>query len=81
MIDVKQIVATNAVAVTPSDSTDLTNSDKVVALLVGTAGALKVTTADGDDVTFGNVPAGVLPLRVKRVWSTGTAATNIAALY
>lgn len=73
-------VATNAAAVTPSDTVALTEPYPF-ALLIGTAGTLKVDTADGDTVTFGNVPAGILPLRVKQVYSTGTSATNIAALY
>jgi hypothetical protein len=69
----------HAAAVTPSDGTDLTNTAS--ALYVGTAGALKVDTAKGETVTFGAVAAGLLPLRVKRVYSTGTVASNIVALW
>lgn len=79
MFNLKMTVATTAALVSPDDDNDLAREP--VALLIGTAGALKVTTADNDTLTFGNVPAGILPLRVKRVWLTGTDATNIAALY
>jgi hypothetical protein len=70
--------ATKAVAVTPNDSTNITPT---VALYIGAAGTLKVTCWDGTETTFGAVSAGVLPLRVLRVWSTGTSATSIVALY
>lgn len=69
----------SATAITPAD-TNLTTFPH--ALYIGTAGTLKVTTVNGDDVTFGNVTAGtLLNLHVKRVWSTGTSASNIVGLY
>ncbi len=72
--------ATNAVVVTPSDSTDLTNVSR--ALYVGTTGNLKVTLQDSGTVLFTAVPAGVvLPIRVTRVWSTTTTASTIIALW
>lgn len=71
--------AKHAALVTPSDSTDLTVTAR--ALLVGTSGDIKVTTAGGDTLVIPSVPAGVLPLRVSRVWSTSTTASNITALY
>lgn len=64
-------------AVTPSDSTDLATTARC--LIVSVAGALKVTTQGGDTVTIANVPAGVLPVCVARVWATGTTATGIVA--
>jgi len=43
---------------------------------------VRVTTAQGDDVTFSNVPAGgVIPVQVDQVWSTSTTATNIVRVY
>ncbi len=69
----------SAAAVTPNDSADLTYVTR--ALYVGTAGALKVDMSDGSTVTFGNVGVGELKVRVKRVYSTGTAASNIVALW
>lgn len=70
--------ARNAAAVTPNDSTDLTNPAK--ALWVGTAGDVKVDTHGGDTVTFANV-SGLLPVAVRRVHSTGTDATDIVAIW
>jgi hypothetical protein len=73
--------ADNAAAVTPSDGSDLANFSR--ALFVGGAGAVKVDMVGGTTaVTLTGVVAGtVLPMRVSRVYSTGTTATNIVALY
>lgn len=69
-----------AAAVTPNDSADLAYIAR--GLYVGGAGTLKVTLEDGTNLTFGAVTAGsLLPIRVSRVWSTGTSATNIVALF
>jgi hypothetical protein len=70
---------TDGVAVTPSDSTVLTTTR---AVFVGGAGNLAVVMASGNSLTLTGVTAGtVLPLRVTKVKSTGTTATNIAALW
>ena len=51
-------------------------------LYVGVAGDVKVTTAGGDDVTFTGILAGsFIPVQVLKVFSTGTTATNIVALW
>lgn len=72
--------AQNAVAVTPSDSTDLTYTSR--AIYVGGAGDLKVTMNESGTVTFVDVIAGtLLPIRVDRVFSTDTSATHIVALW
>lgn len=75
-----------AAAVTPSDTINIpsinggTNNGCV--LYVGTGGNLKVTTIGGDDVVFSNIQDGAfVPVQVLRVWSTGTTATNIVALW
>lgn len=69
----------NAEQVTASDGTDLVYVSR--ALFVGGAGAVCVITANGETVTFTGVVAGtVLPMRVSRVKSTGTTATNIVAM-
>lgn len=69
-----------AAAVTPSDSTALTNT--AAGLYIGGAGAVKVGMPDGSTPTFSAVPAGtVLNAAVTQVYSTGTTATNILALY
>lgn len=70
-----------AVAVTPSDTTNLTNVTR--GLFVGGVGNLSVVMAgDGATVVFTGVPAGAfLPIRVSRVNSTLTTATNITAVW
>lgn len=67
-------------AVTPSDSTDLTGARGVY---VGGAGDVALMALDDSTaVTFSGVLAGsILPVRVKRVMSTNTTATNIVAIY
>ena len=70
----------SAAAVTPDDNTDLTTHAR--ALWIGVAGNVKVTTSGGNAVTFTGAQAGsILPVRVARVWSTGTTATNITAIW
>lgn len=69
----------NAEAVTPNDSTDLT---KPSILYVGVGGDVTVDmSGEGTNITFTAVTAGFLPVEVTRVYSTGTTATNIVALY
>jgi len=71
---------TNALAVTPSDSADLTYVTR--GIYVGGAGTLKVNMQDSGTVTFTGVPVGtLLPIRATRVYSTGTTATTILALW
>ena len=72
--------AERAFAITGSDSTDLTVFPR--AIYVGGAGNVKVVTLGGDEVTFNGVLAGtILPVRVKKVFSTGTSATNLIGVY
>jgi len=70
-----------SVAITPSDTDDL--ADVCRAIYVGVAGDITLTLAqdaDGVSVLFKAVPVGILPVSAKRVWSGGTAATNMVAL-
>lgn len=70
----------HAAAVTPNDSTDLATSSRGV--YVGGTGTLKVTLVSGDVVTFTGLAAGIIhPIRAKRIWSTGTSATSIIAVW
>jgi len=64
-----------AFAITPSDAADL--QEITINLYVGTAGSVKVTMFDDSVVTYPSLAAGRHPLRVKRVWATGTAATGL----
>ena len=72
--------ASKGVAVTPSDTVDLAEGCR--ALYVGVAGNVTVILSDmASGVLFSNLPVGIHPIQVKRVLSTGTAATNMVALY
>ena len=74
------IPAYNAVEVTPNDGVDLTSTTR--ALYVGVGGDVKVDMHGTGTVTFVGVSAGsLLPVRVDRVYSTGTTATSIVALW
>lgn len=72
----------HAAIVTPHNTNDLPHP--VSALLVGTPGILKVDTVGGETLT---IPAAVLTteatlkLSVTRVYDTGTAASNIIAVW
>jgi hypothetical protein len=71
-------VPNRAVAVTPSDTTEVFAS----AIYVGSGGNLSVVTEGGDTVTFSNVPAGTtLVIRVTRIRATSTTATNIVRMW
>ena len=73
------VSAYDAAAVTPSDSGSLRPTR---GLYVGGPGDVKVDMALGSTVTFVDVLGGtLLPVQVVRVYSTGTDATNIVALY
>lgn len=64
-------------AVTPSDSTVISTR----AVYVGGGGDLAVVMASGETVTLASVPSGaLLPLRVQKVMSTNTTATDIVGL-
>lgn len=72
--------ATEAAAVTPSDSTVFPKSTK--GLYVGVSGNVAVVLEGGSSVTFNNLASGIIhPIAVKQVKSTGTTATNILAVY
>ena len=70
--------ATNAVAITPNDSTDVPIMHR--AIYVGVEGDVVIQDQSGTQVTFKSVQ-GVLPIRPKRVLATGTTATDIIGLY
>lgn len=73
--------ATRLVAITKSDSTDLTDN-KIRALWVGGAGDVAVLAiGDSAAVTLSAVPAGsIVPVMVKKVMSTNTSASLIVGL-
>lgn len=68
-----------AAAVTPNDSTVI---QATRGLYFGGAGNVKVTMADGGDITLTNITAGIIhPISVTKVHSTATTATSIIAVY
>lgn len=44
-------------------------------------GDLKINTIGGDDISFTNIPTGLLPIQVKKVFGAGTNLTDITALW
>lgn len=72
----------SALAVTPSNTVDLPAVTHAI-YIGGQGGDLKVNLADDSTaVVFDNLAAGVVHLlAVKRVFATGTSATDIVALY
>lgn len=72
--------ANYAFEITPSDSTDITSLHK--GIWVGTSGDLVVQMwEDSGTVTLKGAVAGTLiPIRCKRVYSTGTTAADLVAL-
>ena len=75
-----------AAAVTPNDGADLTPPTTAYptptrALLIGVAGTISVDMGIFGTAVSMTVPAGLLPLSVKRVRATGTTATGIVALW
>jgi hypothetical protein len=76
--DAPGLPATSLVEVVPDDAADLPHV--VAGLNVATPGTVRVTTRDG---TVGTVfvEAGIVfPLRIRRIWATGTTATGIRGL-
>lgn len=71
--------ATKAAAVTPNDTNDLAYNSK--RLHIGTGGTVKIDTVGGDTVTYTAASGTYLNVRAKKVYSTGTTATNIVAEY
>lgn len=69
--------APNVSPVTPNDGADLATRPRF--LIVGTGGNLKGDFDNGTTTIV--VPAGVVPISPKRIWSTGTTAANITACW
>lgn len=65
-----------AKAITKSDTIN-DPAGPFAAFYTGEGGDIKVTTIDGDAVTFKSTPAGVIvPVPILRIWSSVTAATT-----
>ena len=64
--------------ITPNDTADLPHV--TTALNVATPGTVRVTTADGSMADLSVHPGQAFPVRVRRVWQTGTTATGLRGL-
>lgn len=59
-----------------------TQSKEPAVLYVGVGGNVKVRTMGGDDVRFTGLAAGqFVPVQCVRIYSTGTTATDVVALW
>ena len=66
--------------ITPSDSADLEQTTR--GLYVGIIGDVTVVMAAGMTLTFVELAAGIIhPLKVKKVFATGTDAADIVGVY
>lgn len=80
MAAVDAVLCSRGAAVTPHNTNNL--SEDAACLYIGGAGDVKIDTPEGSTLTFVAVPAGsILPWRARRVYATGTSATNIVAGY
>ena len=68
----------NIEEVTPNDASDLSTASRAINVNVG--GAVKVTTVTGSVGTIRIPDSGIFPIRVTRIWATGTTATGIVSL-
>lgn len=80
MASILSITYEDAVAVTPSNSTD-DPAGPFAGFYTGSGGDISVVTARGSTVTFASTPAGVvMTCAIKRVRTTGTAATGVLGM-
>ena len=72
-----------AVTITPSDSVDLTEIPRALNIHAATASTPVKVIMQGDTtaVTLQLQTGFIYPLRVSRVYATGTSATSVIALY
>ena len=79
-INVDSLQGSSAFSITPNDDTNLIST--TIALYVGFSGDVNIIcSGDTNAVTFFNVPGGsFLPIKTKRVLSSGTTASGIVGL-
>jgi len=70
--------ATTVFDIVPDDDADL--PQVTTALAVATPGTVRVTMLDGSTAALTVSPGQPFPVRVARVWLTGTTATGIRGL-
>jgi hypothetical protein len=74
---------TRAVTITPNDNEDLVEIPRGVYASKGSSHCTVVVIMEGDDVSVSlDFARGeIMPIRVRRIYATGTDATSIVALY
>ena len=71
--------ATRPEAITPNDDAELTRATR--GLYVGQTGNVRFQSVTGDVVTMANMQGGILyPVRITKVFATGTTATDLVGL-
>lgn len=70
--------ATKLYPIAPDDNADLVIA--VRGLTVASTGMVRVTTVDNTEASIFVVAGAPFPVRVRRVWATGTDATGIVGL-
>ena len=70
--------ASHALLTTGSDISNLTEPCR--AILVGTAGNVRVTMLGGEDVILPLI-AGYNPIRASKIWASSMTALNVVALW
>ena len=70
--------AAKAFAITPSDVADLAQPTR--ALNVSGSGYVRVTTITGSEAVIFVAAGGAFPIRLRRVWATGTDAVGLVGL-
>ena len=74
--------ALSAADVVPNDAADLPNYSRMLYIGTVSGGAdVHVTTINGSEVTFKNVPVGILMVQARKVWAADTTASDIIALW
>ncbi len=72
--------ATKLVAITPSDTNNLSGTAR--GFLVGVGGDVVAVDTYGDAVTLKNLASGAYyPIQILRINATNTTATDLVALY
>lgn len=64
--------------VTPNDGVDLGLASRAIS--VATEGFVQLTTISGSTGRIFVVPGAPFPIRARRIWATGTTATEIVIL-
>lgn len=72
--------AIDGTMIVPSDGSELSHITRAV--YVGGSGVINAELASGAIISLSNVPAGsILPLRLRKVRSSGTTATGLVGLW